>query len=67
MRLLHFGFLVAAVLAAVCASAHHAATGRYDPNLNGTIEGEITDIFWRNPHVRLLLSRTGEGGQEEEW
>ena len=67
MRLLHFGFLVAATLAAFCASAHHAATGRYDPNLNGTIEGEITDVFWRNPHVRLLLSRTGEDGQEEEW
>ena len=60
-------FLVVASLAALCASAHHAATGRYDPDAEGVIEGEITDIFWRNPHVRLLLGRTGEDGQEEEW
>ena len=67
MRKFQFGFFLAAALAASCASAHHAATGRYDPNFNGTIEGEITDVFWRNPHVRLLLSRTGDDWQEEEW
>jgi hypothetical protein len=60
-------FLLAASLLAVCASAHHASTGRYDPNTFGTIEGEITDIFWRNPHVRFLISRTNEAGQVEEW
>ena len=61
-----FLFLATCSLA-VCASAHHASTGRYDPNTFGTIEGEITDIFWRNPHVRLLISRTNEAGQAEEW
>ena len=49
------------------AAAHHAATGRYAPDSFGEIEGEITDIFWRNPHVRLLISRTGEDGEAEEW
>ena len=33
MRLIQFGLLLAAALAAFCASARHAATGRYDPNL----------------------------------
>ena len=49
------------------AAAHHAATGRYDPDGFGEIEGEITDIFWRNPHVRFLINRTGDGGEDEEW
>lgn len=49
------------------AAAHHAATGRYEQDGFGEIEGEITDIFWRNPHVRFLISRTGDDGQEEEW
>lgn len=58
---------LAVSLLAICASAHHASTGRYDPNTFGTIEGEITDIFWRNPHVRFLVSRTNASGQLEEW
>ena len=49
------------------AAAHHAATGRYAPDAFGEIEGEITDIFWRNPHVRFLISHTGDDGEEEEW
>ena len=67
MRTIQIGLLLAVSLAAISATAHHAEIGRYDPNDQGTIEGEITDIFWRNPHVRLLLSRTGEDGQDEEW
>ena len=49
------------------AVAHHAATGRYAPDAFGEIEGEITDIFWRNPHVRFLITRTGDDGEDEEW
>ena len=49
------------------AAAHHAATGRYAPDSFGEIQGEITDIFWRNPHVRFLISRTGDDGEDEEW
>lgn len=67
MRLDRVTVFLAASLLAVCASAHHASTGRYDPNTFGTIEGEITDIFWRNPHVRFLVSRTNASGELEEW
>ena len=57
------------LLVFVCgpAAAHHAATGRYEPDGFGEIEGEITDIFWRNPHVRFLINRTGDDGEDEEW
>lgn len=51
----------------VTASAHHAATGRYEPDAFGEIEGVIADVFWRNPHVRLLIAVEAEGGQEDVW
>ena len=55
------------ILVSFSAAAHHAATGRYAPDGFGEIEGEITDIFWRNPHVRFLINRTLGDGQVEEW
>jgi len=67
MRAIRINLFLAASLTAFCATAHHASTGRYDPNTFGTVEGEITDIFWRNPHVRFLINRTNEAGQVEEW
>ena len=56
-----------ALCATFSAAAHHAATGLYDRNTVGEVEGEITSIFWRNPHVRFGLSRQGENGQAEAW
>ena len=62
------GYLIILVgLVCAPATAHHASTGRYAPDGFGEIEGEITDIFWRNPHVRFLINRTGDGGEDEEW
>ena len=31
------------------------------------LEGEITTIFWRNPHLRLMLKVVDEQGIEKEW
>ena len=31
------------------------------------LEGEITTIFWRNPHPRLMLKVVDEQGVEKEW
>ncbi|MFL2553319.1 MAG: DUF6152 family protein [Candidatus Rariloculaceae bacterium] len=49
------------------ANAHHAAAGIYDRNDIGEIQGEISSVFWRNPHVRLNVARIGESGEEEIW
>lgn len=65
--MIRFIILVVLLFCTYTASAHHAATGRYEENTYGEIEGVITDIFWRNPHVRLLISVENEGGQEVEW
>ena len=67
MYVIRIGLLLVGLFVANGATTHHAATGRYDPDLVGVVEGEITEVFWRNPHVRMLLQRTADDGQEEEW
>jgi len=47
--------------------AHHGTAGSYDFNVISTIEGEVTSVFWRNPHVRLTLDVVGEDGETQEW
>ncbi len=44
-----------ALLSTVCL-AHHGLGGRYDQEQVAELEGEVTQILWRNPHVRLTLT-----------
>lgn len=67
MRLIRLGILLAGLLGPCLVLAHHAATGLYDRHNMGEIEGEISAIIWRNPHVRLDITRIGENGKEETW
>lgn len=59
--------LLCSSLVAVTTTAHHAAIGLYDRNNVGDIDGELISVFWRNPHVLLEVSRTGDDGNEETW
>jgi len=67
MNAIRINLLVAALTVTVPATAHHAATGRYGRDSFGEISGQITDIFWRNPHVRFLITVDGDDGRDEEW
>jgi hypothetical protein len=55
------------LLAVDGAGAHHAATGLYDRTAVGEVEGEVVSIFWRNPHVRLVIARAVDGAEPEQW
>lgn len=46
---------------------HHAIGVAYDTGNLVTIEGEVTDVFWRNPHIVVTLERTLENGSREVW
>ena len=46
--------------------AHHATSALYDFETIGNIEGEVTFLFWRNPHIRFKV-RSIENGQEHIW
>jgi len=51
----------------VVAVAHHSIGGRFDTASMVDLEGEITKIFWRNPHVGLTMKVSDADGKEEIW
>ena len=50
----------------VAAPAHHSLFG-YDQEELIEFEGEIVDVFWRNPHVRISVRVADESGTERVW
>jgi len=57
---------VALVVAAGSAGAHHSVAP-FDRTSMQELEGEISAINWRNPHVILTLRVTEESGQTTDW
>lgn len=55
------------VLAAVAVQAHHSTRAFYDREASAEIEGSISSVFWRNPHVRMTLLVQNQRGEREEW
>ena len=47
--------------------AHHAAQVTYQTDQIIEVEGEITDLIWRNPHVRFSMNVTDAVGQSSTW
>jgi hypothetical protein len=60
---LRYTVLVAALALPFSSSAHHAFTGVFDMDNVSEMTGELTEMSWRNPHVRFSI-RTMEG---ETW
>ena len=57
------------ILAALCpsaTSAHHSIAVTFDTERIVEIEGEVTRILWRNPHIRLTV-RTLDADQATDW
>ena len=46
---------------------HHSVATSFDTTSVVEIEGELTELSWRNPHVRFQLRVEGEGGSTETW
>jgi hypothetical protein len=54
-------------LAASTAIAHHSIFGRFDGNRLEEMEGVVTGVSWRNPHINFIVTATNEAGEEEVW
>jgi len=55
------------VVSALPASAHHAFSADYEAGKEGTIEGVIVEVIYRNPHARYYLEVTNADGATEKW
>ena len=58
---------------AVCASlswsarAHHSVPAEFDLSKPGELTGEITRVWYANPHIRYGFRVTNVDGSTEEW
>jgi hypothetical protein len=53
-------FILLSLLLPPHSSAHHSFAGVYDQDQVIEVEGELTRVFWRNPHIRLWV-KDGDG------
>jgi len=49
------------------ASAHHSSAGIFDRSRTQEIEGTITEVLWRNPHILFTIEVTNEDTGTQLW
>lgn len=49
------------------ASAHHSYAAEFDRNAAQTIEGVVTEVWFKSPHVRYYILVTDDDGNEVIW
>jgi hypothetical protein len=64
-------FLVCAAFVAAAfaapAHAHHAFATEFDANLEGEVKGEVTRVWWQNPHIRYDVAMKMPDGSTQSW
>ncbi|MDA0994140.1 MAG: DUF6152 family protein [Proteobacteria bacterium] len=59
--------LVLCFLLARIAYGHHSFTAEFVADKTATLSGTITDVWFRNPHVRYIMHVENESGDVETW
>lgn len=59
--------LAAGMLLASVAYGHHSFTAEFVADQTATLKGTITEVWFKNPHVRYLMVVVNEEGEEETW
>ena len=57
----------ALLLSSLPARGHHSFTAEFTAEKTATMTGVVTQVWFRNPHVRYLFTITNEDGEEETW
>jgi hypothetical protein len=63
------GLIVASVMlgAVSPARAHHSFAAEFDANANAELSGEISQVWWNNPHVRYRLKTKSADDTAQDW
>lgn len=56
-----------ALVAPASALAHHSFATQFDPTKPVTLEGTVTKVEWRNPHIWVYLDVSDEDGTVTAW
>jgi len=59
--------LLAALLAAMPAAAHHSFAAIFDAAKPVTLTGTVTRVEWMNPHTWIYVDVTNSEGSVEAW
>ena len=59
--------IVFAAGSARMADAHHAFATEFEANLEGEVQGEVTRVWWQNPHIRYDVAMRMPDGSTEVW
>jgi len=59
--------LAAGMLIPSAAGSHHSFTAEFVADKTATLKGTITQVWFRNPHVRYLMVVANEDGEEDTW
>lgn len=46
---------------------HHSFTAEFVADKTATLNGKITQVWFKNPHVRYLIEVENEAGEAETW
>jgi len=52
---------------APAAYAHHSFASEFDASLTGEVKGEVTGVWWQNPHIRYDVTMKLPNGKTEMW
>jgi len=55
------------LLLPVAGFAHHSVAAFYDRSGRAEVEGIVSAVFWRNPHIGITLLVENDQGETEEW
>jgi len=58
---------LAGVLISQPASGHHSFTAEFVADKTATLNGTISQVWFKNPHVRYLIEIENEEGETETW
>lgn len=66
-RLSLFAVAITLLLLQASANGHHSFAAEFTAEETATVTGVVTEVWFRNPHVRYYVDVPGDAGKIEQW